>query len=299
MWGTTRLRALEMQTLFDFIVAKKHWLLLLLLQAFSLSLFFGDGLYRQGLSLYVSSYVTGYLNEQISTIYSYVNLQKRNEELMMQNARLEQELILLRRYITDAQANQTLPEGIALQAQDEQTSYATARIINTKNVNGNVYYIVNRGRQHGLKPDMPVMSARGVVGAVLEVAERYSVVVPIINSKTKLSCMVKGKSYQGHVSTQGYNLPVYFSGVSLQADVQEGDTIVTSGYSYLYPEGLMVGTIEQKDSKGAIGADAAFAAYRLRLHTEFDKLRHVYILLVEPMSEAKVLADSVLKEDEP
>lgn len=286
-----------MQKLLAFIAEKKHWLLLLTIQAFCLTLYFGDSFYRRGLKAYASSFFTGRINEVIARLYSYADLQQHNRELLVEHARLEQELVLLRRHIADIVARQEVV-GLDSLGLNEGNLSLTARIVNMRNEAGSPYYVIDKGRSHGLKADMPVMSAKGVVGAVLDVSEYYAIVVPIINPKVKLSTVVKGKSYQGYVSTQGHNLPVYFAGVSLQAEINKGDTILTSGYSYLYPEGLMVGVVEEQDQKGAIGAEAAFASYRIHLSTDFDKLKHVYVLLLPPITEAQALEDSLIRKDE-
>lgn len=288
-----------MQKLRAFISDKRHWLLLILIQVLCLGVYLSNGLYRQGLKFYVSSWLTGYINEWVARAYSYSDLQRHNQNLLAEQARLEQELIRLRRRVADAVADRELPTHLLDEAgvmSDVLT--LTARIVNMRNEAGSPYYIIDKGRRHGIKPDMPVMSAKGVMGAVLEVSQDYAIIVPIINPKVKLSTMVKGKAYQGHLSSLGHNQPIYFAGVSLQAEINAGDTILTSGYSYLYPEGLMVGVVEERDQKGAVGAEAAFGAYRLRLNTDFDKLRYVYVLLLPPMTEARALEDSLFRKDD-
>lgn len=83
----------------------------------------------------------------------------------------------------------------------------------------------------------------------------------------------------------------------MHADVATGDTLLTSGYSYIFPKGLMVGTIKQKAYK-RVGGASPFANYSVQLRTSFDGLTHVYVLLTQPMMEAQTLEDSTLKTDE-
>lgn len=287
-----------MQKLWDFIVEKKHWFLLLVLQVFSLSLFLNDSMYRRGLSLYARSYISGYLNEAMTFVYGYIDLAKHNQELLAENARLEQELISIRRRIADAQAAQSLPSYLPLDSSGISPSFVTARIVNMRNEQGEAYYIINKGSNQGIKADMPVMSGTGVMGTIMEVANSYSIIIPITNPRMKLSTMVRGKEYKGEVFSLGYNRPTLLGGVPLQADIVKGDTVVTSGYSYIFPEGLMVGHVEERDSRGVTGAASAFGTFRLRLATDFDKLRYVYVLLTTPMTEAKVLEETLNETDE-
>lgn len=287
-----------MSKLFDFILAKKHWFLLLCLLSFSLSFYMSDSLYRQGLSMYASSWLTGYLNEGVSRVYSYIDLQTRNQELLVERARLEQELMAMRRSFADAIASGQVPASFAVDSLASRDDFLMARVINVYQDNGDSYYIINQGATKGLKQDMPVMSSSGVLGTIMSVSNNYAVVIPITNPKLKLSCMVRGKEYKGQISAVGYNRPIYFSGVSLQAEIAKGDTIVTSGYSYIFPEGLMVGVVEEKDAKGAVGASAAFGSFRVKPATNFDRISHVYVLLRQPMTEAQELEQSILPSDE-
>lgn len=278
-----------MQKLLDFIYKYKHWLLLLLIQFFSLSIYWSSGLYRSGLSLYAASRITGYIAERISGIYTYLNLRDENILLLERQAYLEQEIQRLRVQIAD---NKALELGKSIQVTDTLLSPITARIINHNIREYDTYYIVNKGSKNGVKSDMPVMSASGVVGAVLSVSEHYSIIVPIINPKLKLSCSVKGKDVQGYITTYGGHNAVYFSGVSLQAEINQGDNLVTSGYSYLYPEGLMVGTILAR-STNPKKTEISSATYQVKLHTDFSKLRYVYILPSRPSEEIKQLEYSI------
>lgn len=287
-----------MQKLWDFIVEKKHWFLLLLLQVFSLSLFLNDSMYRRGLSLYARSYLSGYANEALTYVYSYINLAEYNQVLLAENARLKQELIAVGRRVADAQAERSLPTFLPLDSTGISPHFVTARIINLRNEQGEAYYVINKGSNHGLDRDMPVMSTTGVVGTVMEVARNYAIVLPITNPRMKLSVMVRSKEYKGEVFSLGYNRPTLLGGVPLQATIAKGDTIVTSGYSYIFPEGLMVGRVEDRDTRGVTGTASAFGTFRLKLATDFDKLRYVYVLLIPPITEAKQLEDTLNDTDE-
>ncbi len=281
-----------MQKLFDFLRNKKHWLILISIQVFSLSLLFNNGVHHQAIKFYISSILTGYINESVSRAYSYLDLEEKNITLLGENARLQQEINYLKRYISDKEASLFLDS--IMMTNEEQAKYITARIVNLHQISNEPYFIINKGKKDGLRIDMPVMSSKGVFGAIIEVSERYAVVIPIINPRTKLSSMILNKGYHGHVHSLGHNYPAYFGGTSLQAEIQQGDTIVTSGYSYIYPEGLLVGTIKGKNNKTVAGASAAFGNYEITLQSDFDNIKHVYVLLNPTMPEAKQLEDSIM-----
>lgn len=279
-----------MNRLLDFIVAHRHWALFILLEVVALSLFYSDGLYRRGLRMYVDSYVSGYVNEGLNQVYSYISLREQNERLLEEKARLEHDLIALRRSIADTDANSRI-----LETTDSVATYVVARVVNNVSRLGETYYMINRGHADGIMADMAVMSETGVVGSVMEVSDHYSVVIPIINSKLRLSCEVKGKGHQGQLYSQGLHQPSVLGGVPRHAEIVPGDTVLTSGYSYIFPEGMMVGVVESESRGDVSGADAAFGTYRLRLATDFERLRYVYVRIAPPMTEAEALENQMLQ----
>lgn len=288
-----------MQKLIDFIIAHRHWWLWIALQTSALLLLMNDGLYRRSVAIYATNSVVGLLNEWMTEGRSYLDLRRKNELLLEANARLEHAYIALKRSVQDAQAEGELPE-VLLQhlSESSRRNLVTARIVNLVGHAGDLHFVINKGRTDGLRSDMAVLSEHGVVGTVMETSEHYAVVIPVINEKLRLSCVIKGKDYRGTLSAQGINSPVILGGLPLHAEVSAGDTVQTSGYSYVFPEGIMVGLIERSDTQSVTGAEAAFGAYRVRLSTDFERLSYVYVLLSPPMHEAQELQNRVFPDEE-
>lgn len=276
-----------MQKLFAFIADHKHWFLFIVLELISLTLLFNDGFYRRGLRFYVYSGIVGRASEAVSEVGSYISLREKNEYLLSEKARLEHELTSLRRAISDQEAE----EGRAQLSLESLSpaSYVTARIISLSAHIGDTYYMINKGRSSGIRPDMAVMSTSGVVGTILEVSDSYALVIPITNSKLKLSCAIRGKDYQGQLISSGRREYGILGGLSLHADLSPGDTVQTSGYSYIFPEGALVGTIEELDREGVSANDAVFATYRVKLATDFERLSYVYVDLSVVSEEIRQL----------
>lgn len=282
-----------MRRLLEFLRSKRHWFVFLLLQTLALVMLLGDGMYRRHLGWLMTSWVTGHANEAMTEAYSYLGLRERNELLLAENAQLRNSYIELERRVKDAIAEAKLPEvemlldSTALASREQK--FVTARIVNLSARAGETYYIINRGRLHGLRRDMPVMSDRGVLGAILDVSDNYAVVIPIINPKLRLSCSIKTKGHKGTLTAQGHTYDTRLGDVPIHAEVSPGDTIITSGYSFLFPEGLLVGTIKGADSTRITGAAGAFANYKVDLATDFEQLSYVYILLTSAVQEAEEL----------
>lgn len=252
-----------------------------------------DGVYRRHLGWLMTSWVTGHTNETMTEVYSYLGLRERNELLLAENAQLRNNYIELERRVKDAIAEAKLPEvGVLLDSTaiaSRDNKFVTARIVNLSARTGEVYYIINKGSRDGLRQDMPVMSDRGVLGAILDVSNNYAVVIPIINPKLRLSCTIKTKGHKGTLMAQGHTYDTRLGDVPVHAQVAPGDTILTSGYSFLFPEGLFVGTIKEIDSTRMTGAAGAFANYKVNLGTDFEQLSYVYILLTPTAEEAEEL----------
>lgn len=279
-----------MYRLIVFLQTHKHWFLWLLLQGIALAMLLSDGAYHTSLRLYGTNAILGRVRETMTELNSYLGLRAQNQRLLHQNARLEAEYLALLRIVRDAQAQGQLPEiTLSEGVQLPQGSVLTARVVNLRQMQGQAYYIIDKGEQDGLKADMPVMSASGVMGAVMATSQNYSVVIPIINAKLRLSCSLRGKGDHGTLIALGAEAGVVLGGLPNHSKVAVGDTVLTSGLSYIYPEGLYVGVVEQEQRDGVSGADAAFATYRVRLGTDFNSLSYVYVLLTPPLEEAREL----------
>ena len=142
---------------------------------------------------------------------------------------------------------------------------------------------------------MGVMSASGVVGAVMAVSDHYALVIPVLNPKIRLACTLLGQEVSGTLtasSSPNANEAI-LSNVPPHAHPQIGDTITTSGYSYLFPEGMMVGTIADSVPARVKGSAGTFANYPVHLATDFQGLRYVYVIREKPTHEVRALEDSI------
>lgn len=282
-----------MYKLILFFRSHKHWFLWLLLQIFALLLLFNSGGYHSSLKNYGVSVALGRIREAMTEIHSYLNLRDENRLLLEKNALLEHSYLTLLRSVRDAEAAALLPNIIESSGLESIAhSVLTARVVNRRSAMGEVYYIINRGEDDGVRVDMPVMSANGVLGTVMSTSSAYAIVIPIINSKLKLSCVVKNKGYQGTLSSSGLGANSILGGIPMHSRVESGDTLLTSGLSYIYPEGLLVGVVDKEEREGVSGAETAFGTYKVTLATDFERLNYVYVLLTPPMNEAKELEQS-------
>ena len=285
-----------MDKLLEFLHKYRHWFVFLILETFALVTYLSGSLYSRSLGWYATSAVFGRVNELMTEGWSYVGLRPRNEELLRENARLRTAYTLLARQMQDAEAHGLLPR---LHATDslpiDPSAVIIARVVNRVTHTSEVYYTINKGRRDGIETDMGVMSASGVVGAVMAVSDHYALVIPVLNPKIRLACTLLGQEVSGTLtasSSPNANEAI-LSNVPPHAHPQIGDTITTSGYSYLFPEGMMVGTIADSVPARVKGSAGTFANYPVHLSTDFQGLRYVYVIREKPTHEVRALEDSI------
>lgn len=285
-----------MDKLLEFLQKYRHWFVFLILETIALVTYLSGSLYSRSLGWYATSAVFGRVNELMTEGWSYVGLRPRNEELLRENARLRTAYTLLARQMQDAEAHGVLPR---LHATDslpiDPSAVIIARVVNRVTHTNEVYYTINKGRRDGIETDMGVMSASGVVGAVMAVSDHYALVIPVLNPKIRLACTLLGQEVSGTLtasSSPNANEAI-LSNVPPHAHPQIGDTITTSGYSYLFPEGMMVGTIADSVPARVKGSAGTFANYPVHLSTDFQGLRYVYVIREKPTHEVRALEDSI------
>ena len=285
-----------MDKLLEFLQKHRHWFVFLILETIALVTYLSGSLYSRSLGWYATSAVFGRVNELMTESWSYVGLRPRNEELLRENARLRTAYTLLARQMQDAEAHGVLPR---LHATDslpiDPSAVIIARVVNRVTHTSEVYYTINKGRRDGIETDMGVMSASGVVGAVMAVSDHYALVIPVLNPKIRLACTLLGQEVSGTLtasSSPNANEAI-LSNVPPHAHPQIGDTITTSGYSYLFPEGMMVGTIADSVPARVKGSAGTFANYPVHLSTDFQGLRYVYVIREKPTHEVRALEDSI------
>lgn len=285
-----------MDKLLEFLHKYRHWFVFLILETIALVTYLSGSLYSRSLGWYATSAVFGRVNELMTEGWSYVGLRPRNEELLRENARLRTAYTLLARQMLDAEAHGVLPR---LHATDslpiDPSAVIIARVVNRVTHTSEVYYTINKGRRDGIETDMGVMSASGVVGAVMAVSDHYALVIPVLNPKIRLACTLLGQEVSGTLtasSSPNANEAI-LSNVPPHAHPQIGDTITTSGYSYLFPEGMMVGTIADSVPARVKGSAGTFANYPVHLATDFQGLRYVYVIREKPTHEVRALEDSI------
>lgn len=265
-----------MRKLLDFLVRKRHWFLFLLLEVLSLVLVYRNNAYQRNIIFSSANVVTGHIASVSGYATSYLNLRDINKELLERNGELEMALLELQDQLDMMVADTATFAGFAPDSTERfPYSFVTAEVVNNSVTHLSNYITINKGRKEGVAPDMGVVSERGVVGIVSTVSDNFAVVIPLLNPKFRLSCKVLGSSYFGSLSWNGRNAQyANLDELPRHVEFQKGDTIVTSGYSAVFPSGIIVGTVAAFEKQH----DDNFFSLEVKLATDFQALNNVRVI---------------------
>ena len=258
-----------MRGLLLFIGRHHIFFLFLLLETLCVYFIIRNNNYHNASFFNSTNAVTGTIYEYYSEITEYFHLKQSNELLASENAALKESSA--QAYI--AYTNRVFTVGDSIYKQ--KYTYLDARVINNTITKRNNYLTLDKGSLHGITPEMGVIAADGVVGIVKDVSDNFSSVLSLLNKNTIISSKLKKSGYLGSLAWQGGNpKKALLSDVPKHARIAKGDTVITSGASAIFPEGVLVGFIEEF----TIEPGANFYTIKVNLSTDFGKLSYVYIV---------------------
>ncbi|QZE14501.1 rod shape-determining protein MreC [Halosquirtibacter laminarini] len=272
-----------MKNLINFLIKYHFGFLFLFLEllAFLMIVNFND--YHRYSFLNSSNVVTGSIFSMVDGVKEYGYLSKENKRLVNENARLKEMLLHF-------QSQSNILQDTLVMHSDSSIIYEmrNAKVINNSIDRSYNYMTLNKGVNDGLQVDQGVINDQGVVGVVTAVSDHYSVVISLLNKHFKLSSKIKKNSYFGSLSWDGSSfMHAKLNEIPFHVDIQEGDTIVTSGYSSIFPEGIPVGVISTFEKKGG----SNFYNIDVRLSTDFKELGYVNIINYKTKEERLKLED--------
>jgi len=269
-----------LRNLINFIIDHYHWALFLLLEVIGLTLFFSrDGYQRTSLISSTNS-VVGWIYEGKSKVTTFFNLAQANEELTSANVNLNLRVKQLQDELEKLQDAET-------PRKDSLNPLAGYKVIPAKVVNNSVHLkdnllTIDKGTADGVDKDMGVVSGNGVVGIVYMAGTHYSIVIPVLNSHSNISCMIERRRYFGYLHwTGGASNMAYVDDVPRHAHFKLYERMVTSGYSTVFPEGIPVGKIIHVYNS----PDGVSYRIQVHLYTDFSTLRDVMVIDNEKVGE--------------
>jgi len=261
-----------MNNLLNFFIKHSAWFIFAIYVILSLVLLFKDNPYQQSVYLTSANQVSAAVYKAFNGVTSYFHLRGINESLQQRNASLEMELIELRSQMAEMEL--LSPDSLR-HAISGQYTYVMAQVIQSSIAQPNNYITINRGYLDGVSPEMGVIDQNGVVGIVNVAGPHAARVISLLNPHMRLSCKLQGSGFYGSLVWDGRD-PRFAVLEELPRHVEfhKGDTIITSGYSAVFPPGLIVGTIVGK----LTGKNASFESLRVKLTTNFSQLSNVRVI---------------------
>ena len=258
-----------MRNILVFIIRYHFLLLFLLLEFLSITLLVNSTYYQSSAILKAGSRVTGQFYTSVSNTTDYLKLRTTNEHLAQENALLRQMkgVSFLRNDTNTFWVNDTLYR--------QQYKYIVAKVVLNTVGKRNNYIMIDKGSRSGIQKDMAVITSRGIVGTVVNVSENFSWVMSMLNKHTRISGRIAKNDQMGTIVWNGVDhLYGTLTDIPAHVKIAKGDTIVSSGFSYIFPAGLVIGTItdfrvEQGDH---------FYTIPFRFSVDFNALQYVYVV---------------------
>lgn len=265
----------KMNSIFQFLYKHLHWLVFVVLEIVCFVLLFSFNGFQGSIYLSTANAVSARLMVGKSRVASYFALDQTNEALAVQNAMLQQRVTELEQMLGQFRLD-SLSEAEAIdKVRRMGFRISPVRIVDNSINKTDNFITIDKGSADGLVPDMGVIDCAGTLGVVYKCSQHYSLVMPLLNSKSSLSCKVLGGDSFGFLKWEGgdaryamlYDLPRY-------AEVQIGNTIVTSGHSVSFPEGIMVGRVAEMFPS----SDGLYVTLKVLLSAGFDQLGHAFVV---------------------
>ena len=263
-----------MRNLIDFLTRHNHWFLFILLEVLSFVLLFHYNSYQGSVWFSSANAVSGKVFEWNASVTQYFSLVDVNKTLTERNIYLERQVEQLTEQLEKAGRDSTEIERMQTSVLKDCNTIP-AKVVSCSLNQLNNFITIDKGYADGVRKDMGVVCGTGVVGIVYLVSEHYSVLIPVLSSVSNISCTIRSRGYFGYLHWKGGSPEeAYIDDIPRHARFKLGDVIVTSGYSSVFPPGIVVGKIKH------VYNSANGLSYRLKitLSTDFGRLRDVCVI---------------------
>ncbi|MGL5938486.1 MAG: rod shape-determining protein MreC [Phocaeicola sp.] len=279
-----------MKHLLHFLLKYNHWIFFLLLEGVSLFLFVRFNRYQSSTFFTSSNYVVGSLYEWQNDITQYFNLRSLNDKLVQRNVELEIETECLRKELINMTADSSAVERLKRESLGNY-QIRKANVINNSITKSDNYITIDKGEKEGIRPEMGVITGSGIVGIVYLTSDHYALVLPVLNTKSSISCKIKNSEYFGFLKWEGGSSQfAYVKDLPRHSLFSLGDTIITSGHSAVFPSGIPIGRVsEMSDSH-----DGLSYLLKIELFTDFACLNDVRVISTNKREEQTKLEKAII-----
>ncbi len=261
-----------MEQLLRFLMRYGVYFLFVLLEAVSFVFVVNQNSFQRASFLSSSNYISASVYSAANSVVEYFGLSEANRQLSDENNQLKNRVVRLEAelsQLTDTTGRHPLVVA------DKEYQFIAAKVISNSINKLNNSITLNKGRLDGIEPEMGVINNQGVVGIVSAVTAHYATVIPILNSKSRVSCKSKRSGDFGVLVWDGIDPDyVQMEEVPRHAVIHLRDTLVTSGFSSIFPEGIPVGYV----TRCSTPENKSYYAIEARTAAVFRTLSYVKVV---------------------
>lgn len=258
-----------MDSLLRFLKNIHFQLIFIALEVIALILAIGGDAKRNSVFCTSANFVTGRIYDLAWNYVSYFNLREENAMLMEQLSNIRRKNSMF--YVSDTAKFQTQTDSLGKLKYRFITASVLKNSINSKNN----FMTLDVGKAEGVHPDMAVVSASGAVGIVVNTSEHFSLAISLLNNKVGISAKLKNSNFYGKLNWTGedYHTAILHE-IPNHVILNVGDTVVTSGYSAIFPPGIPVGVIDSFERN----SDDNFYSIKVKFTTDLKCLANVFVI---------------------
>ena len=258
-----------MRNLVVFITKNYFFFLFLLLETFCISILVQNNKFQRASFVNSSNQLSASVLSTSENIQHYFYLKTENERLAKENAELHSHDLLSFSLLVNGQY--TINDTVYKQ----KYTFTNATVVNNSTNRRNNYLTLDKGSKQGITNKMGVTSSSGVVGIVENVSENFCTVKSLLHSNTIINSKLKKDGSFGPLNWDGESFEfATLNDIPTHVRLFKGDTVVTSQYTKMFPENIMIGTVESYYREST----KPFYTVKVKLSTDFKKLSHVYIV---------------------
>ncbi len=273
-----------MRNLFALLWKHQFFVLFLLLIAISMYLLTRSYTYHGTIAYNVTSDISGSVFSSYSNIADYLSLKEENELLAYENAILKNSL-----------SSSFLISDTQYVYHDSLFRYIPAKVVSNSVFKRNNFIMIDKGRKHGINEEMGVVSSLGIAGIVVGVSKNYSTIMSMLHQNMRISARIKNS---GQLVNVIWDNTDYLFGTVIDIPshikLNKGDTILTSGNSLIFPEDIIIGTIESHE----VDNSKKLSTATLRYITDFNSIKHLFVIENLMKQEQDSLLSNVIGNDE-
>ncbi len=277
-----------MERLLKFLYEYRAFFTFLSLELFCVWMVIENNQYQSTTYFNTSNSIAASIISTSQNIREYFSLTDINNDLAVENSVLKKKLDQRNQLLYSIELNNLKDAAII-----NRFDYVSAKVINNSTQYYKNFVTINRGTNHGIQAGMAAISPRGAVGKVKSVSRNYAVLISLLNIDDQVSSQIKRTGHFGTVQWDGGDpLSIDLKFIPRHVKLQVGDTIITSGYNAVFPEGILIGTIKEF----RLNEEAQFHTIKVKLSQDFGKLSFVEIVKSNLRQEQDSLEQKTIGE---